>query len=117
MTRTDDGFFQEKMKVTKGIVNRLVEILRRKHVIVEIGNAIVNDHMTLTMQRNDGAPFSVEEKDQIRKVMLSDDCKKTVGSTLSRPPFEWKKVRIRVCSRENGNKQYIWSLEKGKEKK
>ncbi len=116
MTHTDDCF-QKQMKVAKEIVKHVVNKLKRDGVIVAVDIAVVNDHMTLTMQRNDGASFSDEEKDQIRKVMLSEECNKTVGSILSQFPFKWKKFRIRVCSREKGNQQYVWTLEKVKGKK
>ena len=117
MTHTDDGF-QKQMKVAKEIVIHVVKKLKHDKVIVTVDNiAVFNDHMTLTMQRNDGASFSDEEKDQIREVMLSNECGKTVGSILSQVPFEWKKVRIRVCSREKRDQQYVWALEKAKEKK
>lgn len=117
MTHTDDVVFQTKMKVAKEIAKHVVKILRRNQVIVSVDFAVVNDHMTLTMQRNGGASFSDEEKDQIREVMLSNECGKIVGSILSQVPFEWKKVRIRVCSREKRDQQYVWALEKAKEKK
>ena len=116
MTHTDDCF-QKQMKVAKEIVKHVVNKLKRDGVIVAVDIAVVNDHMTLTMQRNDGASFSDEEKNKIRVVMLSNECKKTVGSTLSQFPFEWKNVRIRVCSREKGDQQYVWALEKAKGKK
>lgn len=111
MAQTDDGF-QPRMKEAKGIATHVVSKLKREKVSVAVDITVFDDHITFTMRKDDKALFSDKEKDQIRKVMLSDDYKKTVGTTLSKLPFKWEKVRIRVCSREKGNQQYVWSLEK-----
>lgn len=114
--RHDDGYqesrFDEGLARAKTIAEWLKARLEEEKFSARIYVSSLLNEFSFTIQRVGGELLTDEQKTCIRSLMLSDECRGKALNIFSTSPFSWKNARFKVGSRQRGNLEYVWSLEK-----